>query len=1287
MSLTGSIEKFDGKDYATYAVQLRGLLLANGLWEAIEPGSAQVPQEKVNKAMGIILTTLTRDVIRGNGFERMVSAKEMWAKLFELYGKRSQQQILQLQERLSTLRMKEGEDVNAYLKKVDEIVDDLVGAGEQVSESKVIAHILMGLPASWKHIAVALRGVQNLTKDYVVNELRNVSIGESSSGNGREVALAANGNRGQRKFFNGECHYCHRRGHREAECKKKRFDNARTRNREGSRGDGRAHVAQGPSENGFSFMASGSGLAGEWLIDSGASHHVCSLSGVCEDYTPCSDRTIRVGDGAAAQVDGVGSVRVEAGQSVLKLTNVLFVPTMMVNLVSLSALYADGYRVNFDEDGKGCDVVDLQGTRVARAPLRGGLFVIESAKAFVATAAAVSSLDLWHRRMGHVSCDVLKAMVAREAVVGVPPLSGAEADHVCEACVTAKQHAEPIRANSHLHRSTRVLEIVHSDVCGPITPVGHDGHQYFVTFTDDFSRRSFVFFLRRKDEVMLKFQQFRALVENRSGLKIKYLRTDGGGEYVGREFAEYLRGAGITHVRSAPHTPQQNGVAERLNRTLQDMARAMLLFAGLSKTFWAEAIATAVHLKNRCSHAALKQRTPEEMFSGTKPDLSHCRVFGCRAYVLNEDHVAKFDPRSKVCIFVGYGVDHGVQGYLVYDMETKKLKVSRNVVFDEKSFPAREPVAPPARPATTVVPLASAVEDAPEPVAVPPAVVNVPVAPPEEAAAPAQNSVRTRHGKILLNKRVSKPNPRYAMFVQAEPTTYKEAMESPDRDKWVDAMNEELQSIESNGVYVLAPLSPGRSPVGSKWVFKMKKDSTGAVVRYKARIVAQGCSQTYGEDYTETYAPVMKHASVRVLLSLAAKLGFDVQQMDVKTAFLHGDLHEEIFMVPPPGVVRPGEPKLYWKLRKSLYGLRQSPRMWNEKLDSFLREIGFVRCEFDFGVYVNVAGRVIIGVYVDDLALVGSTDAVARIKSKLAGRFDMSDLGSAHWLLGIEVVQDSAGIFLSQSAYIEKLLVDVGMDDCHPVPTPITERLTAVYGPWTKEEAEMMENLPYREIVGALNHLALCTRPDLSFAVSSVSRYNACPAPAHWIAVKRILRYLRGTSDYALTLPANGSAVLSGYADADWGGDGDTRKSTTGYIYHLGGAPILWCSKRQTAVALSSTEAEYMSMCQAVKECLWLTGLLKEIGGSQIGPVLLRGDNQSALSLAQHPVMHPRSKHIDIQFHFIREQVERGVVSVEYVQSEHNVADVFTKPLGPEKFRSFVPLLGLTRRSVASGSH
>lgn len=447
-------------------------------------------------------------------------------------------------------------------------------------------------------------------------------------------------------------------------------------------------------------------------------------------------------------------------------------------------------------------------------------------------------------------------------------------------------------------------------------------------------------------------------------------------------------------------------------------------------------------------------------------------------------------------------------------------------------------------------------------------------------------------------------------------------------------------------------------------------------MKHKARLVAKGYAQRHGVDYDEVFAPVARIETVRVLLALAARGGWEVHHMDVKSAFLNGDLAETVYVQQPPGFIV-GDGGKVLKLKKALYGLKQAPRAWNAKLDKELLALGFVRSKLDHAVYRRSKENsfLIVGVYVDDLIISGpDVDDIKMFKSEMKKKFNMSDLGLLSYYLGIEVKQDPSGITLCQSSYAAKIIDMAGMSNCNSSDTPMECRLKLS----KKNEGELLNPTEYRSIIGSLRYI-INTRPDLAFAVGVVSRYMEAPGRDHWLAVKRILRYLKGTLGYGCKYEkgAELKPMLLGYSDSDFAGDMEDRKSTTGVGYFLNGSLVTWASQKQKIVALSSCEAEYVAAAAAACQGIWLSRLVADFLGTKETTVRLLMDNLSAIALSRNPVHHDRSKHIDTRYHFLRECVEEGKVEIEHVRTAEQVADIFTKALGQVKFIELRSALGV----------
>lgn len=540
---------------------------------------------------------------------------------------------------------------------------------------------------------------------------------------------------------------------------------------------------------------------------------------------------------------------------------------------------------------------------------------------------------------------------------------------------------------------------------------------------------------------------------------------------------------------------------------------------------------------------------------------------------------------------------------------------------------------------------------------------------PNEVEASSTQSGQETSPQVDLRRsqRQKKPNVRYAnMYAKVavvedlvcEPESYQEAIQ---KDEWVVAMKSEMDALISNQTWELVPKPHDVNLVSCKWVYKVKQKADGTVDRFKARLVARGFSQQLGLDYEDTFSPVAKIQTIRAILALAASKGWKLWQMDVHNAFLYGELDHVIYMMQPTGFESQEHLEYVCKLKKAIYGLKQSPRAWFGKMAEFLEQNGYYPSSADHSLFVKNLGEkvVFILVYVDDLIISGDVqEEIDLLKSNLSIRFKMKDLGILKHFLGLELNYKADGMALHQNKYTSDLLQKFGHASCKPGAAPM-DRNMKMYA----TEGKLLDDpTQYRKMVGSLIYLTL-TRPDIAFAVGVLSRFMQEPRKPHMAAMKGVFKYLKATVGKGIWFGRRCDPKLHGYCDADYGGDLDGRRSTTGYVFMFGSSPISWSSKLQPTVSLSTTEAEYRAATEAAQECVWLVELMKNLNQKVEHPVLMRCDNISAIKLAQNPVFHARTKHIEVHYHFIREKVLKGEIDLQHVESDEQVADALTKSL------------------------
>ena len=907
---------------------------------------------------------------------------------------------------------------------------------------------------------------------------------------GREEASASNdkvmtaGHRFRRRGRGPKCHNCGNYGHIKRNCRnppqqKSEGDTRQTGGTKQKASTANAEVRkESDSECSVGLVVqhamSSHSKKPDWIVDSGATCHMCNDRSMFVEYKSLDvPMKVKLGDGYEVDTIGRGVVVLSSilpsGRSKrCKLHSVLYVPRLSYNLFSVSAATGREKTVRFGKAN--CQILSDK-KLIAVATKVGELYYLNCTTNGVYSNSAdirveESKEDKWHRRFGHLCVRNLQKLAKEKLVHGFDYDSSQEISF-CQSCVEGKLHKSqfPITGGK---RAEGPLKLVHSDVCGKISTPSLGGGLYFLTFIDDHTRYVWAYILKTKDQVFEKFIEWKALVENSSGQKLRTLRTDNGGEYTSTKFSTYLKQEGVRHEVTVPKTPQQNGVAERMNRTLVESVRSMLSDSHLPKKFWAEALATAVYLHNRSPTRAVEGKTPFEAWTKEKPDVSHLKAFGCLSYAhVPKDERQKLDAKARMCIMLGYGTE--TKAYRLYDVERKRVIFSREVVFDEtKNGIEKESVSKDSD--TECVHLESSSDDDHTESS-----EEEPQSPQEEVSEPVRRqSAREKRRPDFYGYRVTVAD------TSGDPTSIKEALTSPDKAHWTNAMEKEMESLQTNKVWDLVELPKDRRVVGSKWVFKTKRSADGTVERHKARLVAQGYSQRYGQDYDETFSPVVRFESLRTVVALAVQNGLQMHQMDVTTAFLNGELHEEVYMKQPEGFAVRGKEGLVCRLRKSIYGLKQSPRCWNSALDIHLKKMGFVQTAGDPCLYMVTEGEMfLIAVYVDDILLAGKSDErMTAVKQALSQQFTVKDMGELHYFLGLKVIQnhETGSVWIGQQSYTENILKRFGMEDSKTIRTPVDTSTKLVKAGDTDT---CVDQQLYQSAVGSLLYLSIATRPDI----------------------------------------------------------------------------------------------------------------------------------------------------------------------------------------------------------------
>ncbi|RWR76373.1 putative polyprotein [Cinnamomum micranthum f. kanehirae] len=1001
-----------------------------------------------------------------------------------------------------------------------------------------------------------------------------------------------------------------------------------------------------------------------WYTDTGATDHITSNIGnlsLRSDYH--RPDKVSVGNGAGLHISHIGSNSISTPSSNFRLNNMLCVPHISTNLISVHR-FANDNNCFFIFDSSGFCIKDkASGKTLFRGQSKNGLYPFpirrlpthsnnDGHAAFVGERVTAS---IWHSRLGHPASAVFQHLAS---AFQLPVDGSSKLSSICTPCQMGKSKKLPFSISSSI--SSNPLDLIHCDLWGSSPELSISGYSYYVSFIDDCTKYVWFYPLATKSQTFVTFLKFKAYVENMLSTTIKAFQSDGGGEFMSNRFQNFLTSHGIAHRVSCPHTPEQNGVAERKHCHIVEMGLTLLATSHMPLQYWVEAFNTAGFLINRLPTKVLNNKSPWECLFNRSPNYCFLHTFGCLCFPwLRPYNKNKLEFRSRPCVFLGYSLNH--IGYRCLDIDTGRVFLSRHVVFNERIFPfqtlslartsvsesnnpmlllrqnsvessllpnaplpntlpkvtnhnsASQPISPrpcpnqlptvdpsptlstatlqkqpldpkdpapmnaqlPAQPAMTVsaplqtdisAPLQTDISAPLQPIQLPAYSVPLQIAGPEslritgpvpvrvagsdstststiptpevisvESQGPtAATSVHSMVTRIKDGTRKPKlfsatRHPILAMSAitsATEPTCFSTAVKSPE---WRAAMALEFDALQHNGTWSLVPTRPNMNIVGCKWVYKLKYKADGSIQRYKARLVAKGFHQQAGVDFMETFIPVAKPTTIRIVLSLAVVFDWPIRQLDVNNAFLNGELKEEVYMTQPQGFVD-----------------SQYPSNNSVTLHSLIQQ--------------------------------------------LASAFAMKDLGPLHYFLGLEVCRSNGSLFLSQTKYAIDLLHKYKLDGAKPYSSPVAHgsKLSVLDGDPLPDASE------YRSAVGALQYLTW-TRPDIAFAVNQVCRFMHNPTTNHWTAVKRILRYIKGTINHGLSFTKSSRLTLTCFFDADWAGNPDDRRSISGQCVFLGNNLISWSAKKQHTVAKSSTESEYRSLAHSAAELSWILYVLKDL--------------------------------------------------------------------------------------------
>jgi hypothetical protein len=1029
-----------------------------------------------------------------------------------------------------------------------------------------------------------------------------------------------------------------------------------------------------------------------------------------------------IGEGSVVQ-----RYRVDGKEREVTYTRALHTPSLNSNLVSVSALDRAGLVITFGHDQGVARRADgttiLSGKGVSGMYLLEPLDNAPNPPLAMSSLSQTTSLEQWHRRLAHCSPKTIQEMSVNNLVDGLK-ISGTTLNGKCEDCVLGRQTRRPF--DGMTEKDLKPLDLVSFDLWGPSRVQSAGGKLYLMIIIDAGTSYKYGAYLADKSDAttLTAFEIFRAKAETLTGRKVRRLRTDRAFESAA--WTGYCQQHGITHEFTAPYSSAQNGLSERAIRTTMDDVRTLLRDSTLAHAYWAEAAAYSIDTRNLIPSRRHPSRIPLESFTGKRQDIAHLRVFGAKCWAKQPTvHGAqvsggsKLDPRSVECRLLGYASGSG--NYKVQDVASRRVFVSRDVIFEEGQAHRSESVGE--QPILDVtIPLTNANPDPrPDPCplhidnAEPPQTINDgqpdvnqinqqgisgnPEEPRRSTRAPHTSQAglqsteyqqREITGKMegqewATNR--SRPQASSAMdwstadredftaclaetkSLHHIPRSYRHAI-ATDPERWMVPMQVEMATLKAKHTWDLVKPPPGANIMDSMWIYNIKWDGEGNRIKDKARLVGKGYTQQLGIDYNETWAGVTRLESVRMTAAIAAKHDLKLWRIDFVGAYLNSLTKEDIYMKQPEGFIEPGYEDHVCKLVHTIYGTMQGGHDWYETLSETYNKLGYTTSRADPCVRFKKDGDnfTLTDTYTDDVFGASNTDEEIRKRKDEMGKiWEIKDVGETEYFLGMRVQQDivAGTIRLTQRPYWEHVISRFDLNHITPrnIPLPVGLVLDNDMSPKTDSEKRDMVDKPYRSVLGSVMWGQLATRPDLSFSVSLLARFQANPGIQHWNALMHVVGYIKNTLDYGLTYSRNSDVSPVAYVDADYGGCRDTRRSTSGYVFMMAGGAVSWSSKRQATVALSTVEAEYVAMSRCAQQMVWMHSWLSEVDIDYTKPGMIRGDNRGALALTKNTKDHGKVKHIDIRHHYIRDLLQSKQIAIEHVSSVDNLADLFTKPL------------------------
>lgn len=1150
-------------------------------------------------------------------FPRAVDPAKLWEALRERYANDDLQSRATLYRNLCTATSTSFRSLDEYVSAVEEHVSQLEAIGETVEDEMACVHLLKGLdPKRYRAFLDGIGARESSEMSFSWLANRVRSLDPPPERPERpERSYHAAAANGQ---GTRKCKFCKKDWHRrcpEVTCHKCQGKGHFARDCQGRR-----EPRQTPQTD-----------QAHWILDSGATSSMTSDETELWDVRSIPERRITVANGEEILCFKKGTLKLRSPEGTeISLEGVLIVPGLKEKLISIRNLQNRGYEITFGPNG--CTVT--KNGKVALKAQNGtnGLYEVECLMARTdMPAQKLDTIDGWHQRLGHLHHERVRKLIKEGLIVGAG-IQGQESG-TCQACAEGKQASS--RHEKIADRTPeRPGEIISADVVGPIRPLGAKGEKYISVMIDHYTGWISVkaTTARSTDEMLRHAQEMTAFMETQTRHKARMIRTDSAPEYLTDSFEEWIAREGMVHETTAPYSPASNGKVERLNRTLSESIRSQMRNCAMGPEIWPHAATNAAYLINRTSISPHTGRTPYESIFGIAPNVRDIVPFGRRVFVKLEVPQAKLAARSTPGTTLGRR--EGQEGQLVL-LDGGGTIVSRNIIEAEDS---------------------------------------------NSRAASNQES------DLELGDEEDDdedPSEEFAGYTHAEERednpSVDEAMESEHREEWLEAIEAEFRNIKNYEVLERVPRTAGGKTLKTKIVLKRKRGPTGEILKYKARLVALGCGQRPGIDFRDTFAPVCREESVKILIHLAATRGYFLHQLDIDAAYLNAELKEEIIVeLPKQFHDKMCAPHEALRLKRALYGLKQAGHEWHRKLKGTLNEQGWTAGKVDPCIFARERQGTYeyLALYVDDILMAAPTEERMKVvKQELGSTFTLKDMGPTRNLLGMKIDRRDGIYHVAQPMVAQKLISEDPRKTFRSTPMSKTEQEGEEQTVATEEEAHT-----FRSQIGTLLYLSRKSRPDIAYAVGALARLASAPTQRDLEKMRWLVDYIRYTPDYRLVIRGGGMEIR-GWSDASFA-EWNDRKSTSGYVIQIGQDTAVWGSRRQSIVATSTLEAEYIALSECARAVIWVKMLVQHDLGEKIAtPIKIFCDNMGAIEVARNPTHHFKSKHIDVKYHFVRDLVESKEIELAYISSAANVADIMTKALNKSAHHNHREKMGVIKAS------